>query len=103
MDRERRRMTSLVCFGFGYCAEHFVAAFAHKFDRIIGTVRGAERAAILNAYDSGHLHALVFDGTRPAPELSDAIAQADFVLVSAPPGEGGDPVLGIFGDTLARA
>jgi len=96
-------MTSLVCFGLGYCAEHFVAAFGQKFDRIIGTVRGAERAAILNAYDSGRLHALVFDGSRPASELNDAIAQADYVLVSAPPGEGGDPVLSVFGDALARA
>ncbi len=43
-------MSTLICFGFGYCAEHFVAAFGQKFERIIGTVRGAERAAILNAY-----------------------------------------------------
>ena len=103
MDRERERMTSLICFGFGYCAEHFVAAFGQKFDRIIGTVRGAERAAILNAYDGNRLHALVFDGTRPLSELSDAIAQADYVLVSAPPGESGDPVLSIFGGMLAQA
>jgi len=96
-------MTSLVCFGFGYCAEHFVAEFGQKFDRIIGTVRGAERAAILNAYDGSRFHAFVFDGTRPAPELSDAIARADYVLVSAPPGERGDPVLSIFGDALAQA
>ena len=96
-------MTSLVCFGFGYCAEHFVAEFGRKFDRIIGTVRGAERTAVLNAYDGGRLHAVVFDGTRPAPELSVAIAQADYVLVSAPPGENGDPVLSIFGDALAQA
>ena len=95
-------MTSLVCFGFGYCAEHFAAAFGRKFDRIIGTVRGAERAAVLNAYDGGHLRALVFDGS-PAPGLSDAIAQADYVLVSVPPGESGDPVLSIFGDALAQA
>jgi nucleoside-diphosphate-sugar epimerase len=96
-------MTSLVCFGFGYCAEHFVAAFGQKFDRIIGTVRGTERAAVLNAYDGGRLHILVFDGVRAAPELSDAIARADHVLVSAPPGEDGDPVLSIFGDALAQA
>jgi nucleoside-diphosphate-sugar epimerase len=96
-------MTSLVCFGFGYCAEHFVAAFGQTFDRIIGTVRGAERAAVLNAYDGGHLRALVFDGSPPAPGLNDAIAQADYVLVSAPPGANGDPVLSILGDALAQA
>lgn len=96
-------MTSLVCFGFGYCAEHFVAAFGERFDRIAGTVRGAERAAVLNAYDGSRFHALVFDGTRPAPELSDATARADYVLVSAPPGEDGDPVLSILSDALAQA
>jgi nucleoside-diphosphate-sugar epimerase len=103
MDCERRRMTSLVCFGFGYCAEHFVAEFGQKFERTIGTVRGAERAAILNAYDGSRLHALVFDGTRPVPELNNAIAHADYVLVSAPPGDAGDPVLSVFGDALAQA
>jgi nucleoside-diphosphate-sugar epimerase len=102
MDRERQRMTNLICFGLGYCAEHFIAAYGQKFDRIIGTVRGTERAAILNAYDGGRLHALVFDGTRPVSELSDAIAQADYVLVSAPPGEDGDPVLSIFSEALAQ-
>ena len=96
-------MTSLVCFGFGYCAEHFVAEFGRKFDRIIGTVRGGERAAILNAYDGSRLRALVFDGKRPVPELGDAIVQAEHFLVSTPPGEDGDPVLSVFGDALAQA
>ncbi len=68
--RNESAMTTLVCFGFGYCAEHFVAAFGEKFDRIVGTVRGAERAAILNAYDGGRLHALVFDGRTVTPELT---------------------------------
>ena len=57
-------MTTLICFGFGYCAEHFAAEFGNKFDRIIGTVRGAERAAILNAYDGERLRALIFDGRQ---------------------------------------
>ena len=42
-------MSTLVCFGLGYSAEHFVHMFGENFDRIVGTVRGAERAAILNA------------------------------------------------------
>jgi len=96
-------MTNLICFGFGYSAEHFVAAYGGKFDRIVGTVRGAERAAILNAYDGGHLHALVFDGAQQTAELNLAIAEAHCVLVSAPPGENGDPVLAVFGDALAQA
>jgi nucleoside-diphosphate-sugar epimerase len=103
MDRERQRMTSLICFGFGYCAEHFVAAFGQQFDRIIGTVRGAERAAVLNAYDAPRMQAIVFDGAEPVPELTSAIADTDYVLVSVPPNENGDPVFSAFGEALKHA
>ncbi len=94
-------MPTLICFGFGYCAEHFVAAFGQKFDRIFGTVRGPERAAILNAYRA--VQAVVFDGAHAAPELDRASAEADCVLVSVPPGDNGDPVLAVFGDAFAAA
>jgi nucleoside-diphosphate-sugar epimerase len=96
-------MATLICFGFGYSAEHFVAAYGQKLDRIIGTVRNRERAAILNAYDAGRLQALVFDGTQATPELDNAIAEADSVLVSVPPDDNGDPILSVFGEALSRA
>jgi nucleoside-diphosphate-sugar epimerase len=96
-------MSTLICFGFGYCAEHFVARFGDKFGRIIGTVRGAERATILNAYDAGRPQALVFDGTRASAELKSAIDEADLALVSAPPGDSGDPVIAALGDAFADA
>ena len=42
---ERRlRMPTLFCFGLGYCAEHYVAEFGARFDRIAGTVRTREKA-----------------------------------------------------------
>jgi nucleoside-diphosphate-sugar epimerase len=94
-------MSALVCFGFGYCAEHFVAEFGDKFERIVGTVRRAERAAVLNAYKAGPLEAVVFDGAHATPEFNDAIAQAYYALVSIPPGDDGDPVLAAFGDGVA--
>src|SRR5436190_1835787 len=81
--RGRSIMATLICFGLGYCAEHFIAEFAGKFERIVGTVRSAERAAILNAYQAGHVRAVVFDGVRATPELNDAIGAADYALVSA--------------------
>jgi dTDP-4-dehydrorhamnose reductase len=96
-------MSSLICFGFGYCAEHFVAAFGQKFEHIVGTVRGAQRAAILNAYDAGRLQALIFDASQASPELNGAIGAADFALVSVPPGVDGDPVLATCGDAFAQA
>ena len=67
-------MSTLICFGFGYCAEHFLEAYGQKFGRIIGTVRGPERAAILNAYHRGRVQAVVFDGAQASAELTDAIA-----------------------------
>jgi nucleoside-diphosphate-sugar epimerase len=94
----------LICFGLGYSAQHFVEEFGQrKFDRIVGTVRGAERAAALNAHPSGRLQALVFDGTAVLPELRNAIAEADAALISVPPDENGDPVLRACGDILAHA
>ena len=96
-------MTPLICFGFGYCAEHFVAAVGSRFERIVGTVRQPNRAGILNAYQSGTMHAVVFDGVRIAAELESAIAAADYALISVPPDASGDLVLAACGDVLAAA
>jgi nucleoside-diphosphate-sugar epimerase len=96
-------MATLVCFGFGYCAEHFITEFGGKFERIVGTVRGAERAGILNAYQSPKLRALVVDGRHATAELNAAIATADHALISIPPAENRDPVLAVCDEALARA
>lgn len=96
-------MSTLLCFGLGYSAEHFVGMFGDGFERIIGSVRGVERAALLNTRLAGRMKALVFDGTLATPELKDAIREADQVLVSVPPQENGDPVLAAFGDALRHA
>ena len=95
-------MPTLLCFGLGYSAEHFIARFGDKFDRIVGTVRGVERAAVLNARHAGRLKALVFDGHRSTPEVAHAVGEADAALVSIPQTETGDPVLAAFGDALTR-
>jgi nucleoside-diphosphate-sugar epimerase len=96
-------MTTLICFGFGYSAEYFAAAYGDKFDRIVGTVRGNERAAILNAYQAPRVQAVVFDGRQASLELTQAVAEASGVLVSIPPDHHGDPVLAVFGEALSRA
>jgi nucleoside-diphosphate-sugar epimerase len=93
----------LICFGLGYSAQHFVENFGQKFDRIVGTVRSAERAAGLNAHPSGRLTVLIFDGGSATPGLGGAIAEADAALISVPPDENGDPVLRTCGDALAHA
>jgi nucleoside-diphosphate-sugar epimerase len=96
-------MTTLLCMGLGYSAEHFVSLYGDGFDRIVATVRGAERAAVLNARLAGRMKALVFDGKSASAELKHAIGEADAALISIPQDESGDPVLRACGDAFARA
>jgi nucleoside-diphosphate-sugar epimerase len=96
-------MTTLTCFGLGYTAEHFIANFGDGFERIGGTVRNLERAAVLNARFAGRLKAFAFDGKSATDEAKRLVAQADAALVSIPQTETGDPVLSVFGETLARS
>jgi nucleoside-diphosphate-sugar epimerase len=96
-------MTMLLCLGLGYSAEHFVGRYGDGFDRIVATVRGGERAAVLNARLAGRLKALVFDGKSASAELTHAIAEADAALISIPQDESGDPVLRACGDAFMQA
>ena len=99
-------MTNLFCFGLGYAAEHFLAAFATKFDRIAGTVRSRERAREFSR-GGRTLDVVVFDGAidgaPPAPAIAEQLAETDCLLVSVPPDERGDPVLRHCADAIARA
>jgi hypothetical protein len=81
----------------------FVASFGYGFARIIGTVHGAERAALLSARLARRLKALLFDGKTATPELRHAIGEADAALISIPQDESGDLVLRAFGDALGHA
>jgi nucleoside-diphosphate-sugar epimerase len=96
-------MSTLVCFGFGYSAEHFVGMFGDGYARIVGTMRGVERAAVLNARFGGRLRVFAFDGIVPTPDVRSAVGEADLALVSIPQTEKGDPVLAAFGEALAHA
>jgi len=96
-------MPTLMCFGLGYTAEHFIASFGDRFDRIVATVRSVERAAILNARFAGRLKAFAFDGKSASSEAATAAAEAEMALVSIPQTETGDPVLTAFGDSLERS
>jgi nucleoside-diphosphate-sugar epimerase len=96
-------MTTLLCFGFGYCAEHYLQSFGNKFSRVIGTVRSADRSRALHATYGDRLQVIVFDGHAVTDELRDAIKEAGAVLVSAPPDENGDPALNVLADELTNA
>jgi nucleoside-diphosphate-sugar epimerase len=100
-----RLMTTLVCIGLGYCALHYLSEFGARFDRVVGTTRSAQRAAMLGQERlAGRVpEMLLFDGSRPLSELKVAISDADALLVSAAPTEGRDPVLALLGHEIALA
>ncbi|WP_018388654.1 NAD-dependent epimerase/dehydratase family protein [Ancylobacter sp. FA202] len=84
---------TLLCLGHGYCAQRFVALHGDAFARHIGTSRSEEPFP--------GMEMLRVDGP-PSPALLEAAGAADAVLVSAAPGEAGDPFLGPLGEALAE-
>jgi nucleoside-diphosphate-sugar epimerase len=94
------RVRRLVVFGCGYSARRFVELYGSRFAAIDATSRSADGAAALAA---GGLMAHVFDGTETTPALAAAISSATHVLVSAAPGEAGDPTLRGAGEALEAA
>ena len=97
-------MSTLICLGFGYSAQHHVAGFGARFDRIIGTSRDAGRAAELAArsFAGRRVEMLAFEASA-SDALRDAVRDADALLISAAPDEHGDPVLAALGEALAAA
>jgi nucleoside-diphosphate-sugar epimerase len=98
-------MSTLLCLGLGYCAEHHVAHYGTRFARVVGTTRDAERAAALSARDFAgrNIEMEVFDGAAVSDALKTAAGAADALLISAAPDEHGDPVLRVLGNALAAS
>ncbi|MFN8829368.1 MAG: SDR family oxidoreductase [Labrys sp. (in: a-proteobacteria)] len=92
---------NLLVFGLGYSTQRFVDLYGHRFARVTGTVRSAEKAQALAA--RYQIPVAVFDGFAPSPVLLEAIATATHILVSVPPDGQGDPVLRMLRETLAAA
>lgn len=98
-------MPNLFCFGLGYTAEHYIADFGARFDRIAGTVRGGDRTTRLarDGIGANQIDAIVFDGASATAEITAVLEETDTLLVSVPPDSAGDPVLRCFGEALARS
>ncbi len=98
-------MNTLVCLGFGYSAQHYVARHGARFDRVIGTTRSAENAADLAARGFGGraVEMIVFDGEAAEPALAEAIGAAGVLLVSISPADGVDPTLALLKAAVAAA
>jgi hypothetical protein len=78
-------MATLLCFGLGYSAQHYMASYGGRFEHVWATVRDAQRAVVLNSYARPRITTLVFDGKVVTVDLRSAITQAEAVLVSVPP------------------
>ncbi|MEZ5787899.1 MAG: NAD-dependent epimerase/dehydratase family protein [Xanthobacteraceae bacterium] len=98
-------MTTLLCIGFGYCAQHYAAEFGSRFERIVGTTRSVERAEALAGMTFGErrVEMLVFDGRTASRPIISALKEADALLISAGPADGIDPVLAVLADEILRA
>lgn len=98
-------MNTLLCLGFGYSAQRFVATFGSRYDRIVGTSRteamAQERAG--RRYGGSSVEVMVFDGSAASSRLNGVVAQTSDLLVSIPPGSGTDPSLGCLRDAIMAA
>jgi nucleoside-diphosphate-sugar epimerase len=98
-------MTTILCLGFGYSAQHYVARHSARYARIIGTTRSEQNAAALAARTFGgrRVETIVFDGETASPALVEAVSQANVLLVSISPDDGVDPTLAHLRDAIAVA
>jgi nucleoside-diphosphate-sugar epimerase len=90
-------MPHLFCFGLGYSAQALAQHLLKQGWTVSGTVRNADKAGPRDT----RIKALAFDGSGPSDEVRSALKQATHILVSAPPGEAGDPVLACHGADIA--
>lgn len=77
---------NIFCLGFGTSAQRFATLFGEDYF-IAGSVRSEAKAADLQRQG---FQASVFDGITMTPNCAQALAQADALLISVPPGEHGD-------------
>jgi len=98
-------MSTLFCFGLGYCAQHTLVEYGARFQRVLGTLRSSERAAAIAARRFGghRVETLVFDGVAATDAIVAALNEADALLVSIAPDESGDPAIACFAEAIASA
>ncbi len=86
---------SLLSFGHGYSARAVAARLVPLGWRVYGTTRSPDTADKMRA-----------DGVIPViwgdPQISTLLGQVSHVLTSVAPQADGDPVLGAYGDAIAR-
>jgi len=86
-------MNHLLCFGFGFTAQHLANLLPRDQWRISGTTRSREGLAAMTAQD---VEGFIFD------DLKDIFPSVTHILASIPPDEKGDPVVQKLAGQLAR-
>lgn len=80
----------LVIIGYGYSSAAIAREIGPSLSALHVTARSAGKVAQIRAQG---LEASVFDGSSTPAELAAALDAATTILVSAPPGDAGDPLL----------
>lgn len=89
----------LLAIGLGYCARWYIATRGLR-SLALGTTRRRDGALHL---ENRGFRAAYCDGGDCDPAVRQAFAASDALLISAPPGQGGDPILAAFESELRAA
>jgi len=92
-------MNLFVC-GLGYSAGHYARTRRGAYESMAATARSPAKRDALRAEG---FEAFVFSPEASDDGIADALARADRLLVSAPPGAAGDPALNAFAHALRAA
>lgn len=91
---------NLFVFGLGFSGRYFAERRLAHGDYVGGTVRSREKAHALSV---AGIHAHVFGPGGGDQAIERDLAASDALLISVPPGTGGDPVLATYARQIAAA
>jgi nucleoside-diphosphate-sugar epimerase len=100
MDGGKPVTDHLLCVGMGYSARALSKRLGPKGWTITGTATGP---AGMDRIAAAGWNGVPFDGSAPSMAVAQALRTATHLVVSASPGEAGDPLLRNHADDIARA
>ncbi len=92
--------TKLFCFGYGYTCDYLGHELLQRGGwSLAGTTRSADKQRSLADRD---VNALLFNYERPLADVATMLEGVTHLLLSAPPGDDGDPAFQMHGTELAQ-
>ncbi len=88
----------LFCFGMGFSSQALAKRFVPQGWQLSGTVRAAQ-----GEIKTKNISVIIYDGSHPTLEISEAISHATHLLITIPPQPTGDVVLKNFSKEISRA